>query len=697
MGETGLLTPHLRADVAVLTAQQVFIDPALSREECAVVRSAVLGQEPPGWEAEQGAEAVMTDLAKEAPASIDVRGEGNRTKATGLPTVRAALVRWLMQDPAVSQLLDARGVRARGVRIEGALDVRGVRSGVPLALRHCIASTIAADDAIVGHIDLSGTTMEKLTLVGAIVNGDVTCARTVLTGEGGEAINADHAHIRGNVSFCEETSLTGGVCLQGAMIDGEFMCAAHFTNPCGRALDASLAHFGGAVLLETGASFIGEVCLRGATIDGELKCTARFTNPCGRALDAANARIGASALFDEGASFIGEVRLPGANIGGQLVCRKATLTNTQTNRPLALFADGTEIRADVILEDSSFRGEVRLVGATIGGTLSCHATFDNGSDDALCIADARIRSSVSFIRSIFTGRVNLADATIAGKLEGYPALITVPAAVETEEVPPAPEEVPPAREEVPPALNLARATIGALTLPLVVGGWIDASGTRILGDLSRWPSPPTRLETRGLAYQSIDGGAIEHWHSRVAMLRHQGNELRPGSFDQLAAVYRAAGHAGIARRVLVAKERALTRRGGYSWPRVLWRWLQDGATGYGRAPERALVVALFVILIGACAAAWRIPASQWVIPASRATPQLASAAPPPLHDRRGAAWLYSADTFLPIVDFGEESTRTPRSEFSKAWWLEKTLIMLGWLLTTIIVTAYTAGAVRRDE
>jgi hypothetical protein len=63
----------------------------------------------------------------------------------------------------------------------------------------------------------------------------------------------------------------------------------------------------------------------------------------------------------------GEIRLVGANIGGQLAMRKAKLANIGKN---TLYADGVTIFGDALLDDDfESYGEIRLIDATIRGRL----------------------------------------------------------------------------------------------------------------------------------------------------------------------------------------------------------------------------------------------------------------------------------------------------------------------------------------
>jgi sRNA-binding regulator protein Hfq len=113
----------------------------------------------------------------------------------------------------------------------------------------------------------------------------------------------------------------------------------------------------------------------------------------------------------------GEVRLLGATIGGNLVCDGAEFSNPSGK---ALNIDGAKIEGSVFLR-SGFKaqGEVNLVGARIGRNLECSgAQLSNPNGNALIADGANIEVS-AFLRDGFKaqGEVRLLGATIGGNLD----------------------------------------------------------------------------------------------------------------------------------------------------------------------------------------------------------------------------------------------------------------------------------------
>ena len=196
-----------------------------------------------------------------------------------------------------------------------------------------------------------------------------------------------------NLSFDGSVLWDGEVRLLGAKIGGQLICSdAKFTNP--RAKDDTNAYAFSAEgtdvgrdLLLRGAKATGEVRLLGAKIGGQFICSvAVFTNP--RAKDDTNAyafnadgtEVGEICIFDS-VKTTGMVRLLGAKIGRSLSCHNATFKNPgapQYGKAHAFIGDGLEVDGDMLFTDAEASGMVRLLGAKIGGQLNCDgATFGN--------------------------------------------------------------------------------------------------------------------------------------------------------------------------------------------------------------------------------------------------------------------------------------------------------------------------------
>jgi hypothetical protein len=126
-------------------------------------------------------------------------------------------------------------------------------------------------------------------------------------------------------------------------------------------------------------------------------------------------KIPGSLLLRDGFKAEGEVRLVGATIGGNLECDGAQFLNSKGR---AFNANGVEIKGDAFFNGFKAEGEVTLVGATIGGNLECDgAQFLNSNGDAFSADGVGIKGD-AFLRNGFKaeGEVRLLGATIGGSL-----------------------------------------------------------------------------------------------------------------------------------------------------------------------------------------------------------------------------------------------------------------------------------------
>lgn len=125
------------------------------------------------------------------------------------------------------------------------------------------------------------------------------------------------------------------------------------------------------------------------------------------------------------ATITGMVRLLGATIGGQLSCRGARI---KVERGDALSMDGATVKGNVFLdEEFTAAGVVRLLGATIGGALFCSGAkiIAVKGGNALVMDRADVKGGVFLNRFTATGLVRLLGTTIGGQLSCSGATIKV--------------------------------------------------------------------------------------------------------------------------------------------------------------------------------------------------------------------------------------------------------------------------------
>ena len=265
----------------------------------------------------------------------------------------------------------------------------------------------------------------EVRLLGASIGGDLTCVGGEFRNPKGGALVADGLTAKGSVHLCDGFSADGEVRLLGASIGGNLTCVGgEFRNPKGGALVADGLTAKGNVHLRDGFSADGEVRLLDANIGGNLECGGgEFHNPKGRALTADRMMAKGSVHLRDGFSADGGVRLPGADIGGNLECDGGKFKNTDGP---ALSADGISATGSVFLRNRfSAEGEVRLLDANIGGNLECGGgEFHNPKGNALNANGLTTKGGV-LLRAGFSlcagfsadGEVRLLGANIGGNLD----------------------------------------------------------------------------------------------------------------------------------------------------------------------------------------------------------------------------------------------------------------------------------------
>lgn len=377
----------------------------------------------------------------------------------------------------------------------------------------------------------------------------------------------------------------------------------------------------------------------------------------------------------------GQVSLLGATIGGNLGCTGADLDcardaqGTPFDDPYTLNADGIKTTGSVFLSAGfRSRGEVRLLGATLGGDLDCDGA------DMDCARDA------------------------AGKPVGDPYTLNADGLT------------------VDGTLFLRRAAIkGRVDLTRARAEYLNDDG-------NPWPDQVLLTDFR---YRAIHHGSLGDVKWRKTWLANHDKTFRSGYPDHppdpqpyrhLARVLREQGHDAEARDILAlgANRRAWARwirawgvgpelrppRGMEGWETAFDLFIRGplallfGLTckhGYARV----VPVVWMVVTIGLGA---------WVFGTAHHKQRMQPAHPVALKewDQRELPghWLnryphfhplvYSADVFLPLVSFHQEDHWTP----SGGTWVKKLYLPLhigaGWFLTTMSVVGFT-GMLRQDK
>ena len=336
-------------------------------------------------------------------------------------TCRATVIRDILRGRLAADP-DPHGLRLRGARITGRLDLENVTTDVNLELADCILEEgVLARDACLAFVALTGCQFEhpaeppldgaRLTCSVLRLNG----ARVIGHNDTG-AVNLFGAHITGPVGF------------EGADLRND-SGPALFAD--GLRVDQDMFMRGG--FRATGSGDDGAIRLPGAHIGGNLDCIgAKLRNDSGPALNADNLDVDQNMLLGgfraTGSGSAGTVRLFGAHIGGRLHGEGADLRNDSGP---ALFADGLRVDQDMFMR-GGFRatgsgdddGIVRLLGAHIGGNLEfdgAHLRNDSGpalNADNLDVDQDMLLGGCRASGSGGPGAVRLFGAHIGGRLDG---------------------------------------------------------------------------------------------------------------------------------------------------------------------------------------------------------------------------------------------------------------------------------------
>lgn len=508
---------------------------------------------------------------------------------------------------------------------------------------------------IVGPIDLQVANAGSLALVGCCVEDGIYLTdgtvRTVnLRGTHVSFIAADRLRASGNIFLDRGFTSKGRVSFVGAEIAGNLVCSsASFGMGTEDALDATNLRVRDA-LLNKGFHARGAVLFVGAQITGDLDCSgSRFEDVRGFALLITRATIGGSVLLSQKLREFfskGGVHLAWAKIGANLACDGGLFESCgERDNGIAIVGDGAEISGSVFLREGfKALGEVRFVGARVGGDFDCSKAEFAGKarDSALTIA-----------------RADVGQALI---MQGM--------------------STPPKGE-----VMLSYAHVGNL-----------------VDDSRSWPSPG-KLVLDGFVYDAL-AGEPRSSSERLSWLKLQKvPPFRPQPYEQLTSAFRRMGYDREARKIAIAKERALRSQGDMSLPAKGWSLFLGATIGHGYRP---LLVGLWItgfVLFGwlifrqARQSDVLVPSKESVYANSRYQSTKGEVLPAGYPEFEPL--VYSLDTLLPFIDLHQKSY----------WWLRPTNghrpiyylyesyfifhVFAGWALTALVVAAIS-GLLKRD-
>lgn len=432
--------------------------------------------------------AVLTEHEKFVLARIAFAEWADFSGPEEKPALRGAFLRWLMlrllasphegQAPTAWAVAST-GVRIRGARIDGALDLSDAAGidGQPLpalaledcecreiiTLNHarlarlsfknsCLRGIRAFEAQIDGPLDLAGISPCALDgqpeqcwvrFNGSRIDGDVIAENARLVAEAPNpdqtvveppryALSLARCEIAGRI-WAKYLTAIGGVSLGDASVGGEvWLRGAHLVAVEGHALMAQSASFRSGLVADrcktTQRNFQATGCiwLLGSQINGNVNLTGAQIriDPNSRkyrSILATGAKISGSFFLRTGFRSEGTLYFRGARVQGDFDASSAQLHSRQ-NTTIDLRT--AHVGGDFILENSDIRGGIALRRANVDGRLSFRQTKITGSFPAIVLVGSRIGGELDATGLVCAGGVDAQRLKIDGGLILHSARIT---------------------------------------------------------------------------------------------------------------------------------------------------------------------------------------------------------------------------------------------------------------------------------
>jgi hypothetical protein len=632
----------------------------------------------------------------------------------------------------------AKGVRLRGVKISGLLDLEGATLRCPLSLDSCYldsADPVCLDHATASRIALTGCQLAGLTasmltasqidlsratlrtgplsLMCANITDELICSGAQLNGTDSDlnALVAGGMKVGGSLYLDDRFTAAGAVWLARADIAGDLACggAQLGSNRDGNGLVAGGMKDGGEVFLREGFTAEGAVRLLGADITGDLSCRAARLgrDDDGNALVADRMKVGGEVHLYKGFIADGAVVLNGADITGDLSLRGAQLNGTNRDGN-ALDADGMKAGHDVLLDtepggDGAGRlpftaaGVVRLARADITGQLSCSGAQLNGTDrhNALVADGIRVGAAV-LLDEGFT-----AAGTVSLNSARADQLVLSPAK-------------PAGANEITFNFTATEAQIAGVLRWAPDGqfsGQVNLEDAHV-GELEdNWTRPGEqahgywplhgRLHLSGFTYGGLGQASVKQ---RLGWIRSQHKGVKPAAFaaqpyEQLAAMYRQAGQDTEARAVAIARRRDLRKYGNLNSYRKFGNAFLDKTIRYGYQTWRA-AAGLAAVFLAFLVLSLVGQHQHVIVP----TGDVKGLHPVPTATQCTSNYPcfypfgYTIDTVLPIINVHQADYWGPDAHAPSGWlWVVGAwgATAAGWALATLLIAGYT-GLVRQN-
>ncbi len=632
-------------------------------------------------------------------AVVSVPGEGTDLSKADLPVIKADRLVWLMTDKRARRRSLQQGLNILGARINGILDLSTVDWPWRFGLLLCyVPDGISLQDASFGMINFTGAH------TGSVI--------------------ADRVCVKKSVFLRNNFSAKGNVHFHGAEVGADFDCIkGKFDNKDkGYALSCDGINVRGCVMLSGGFKAKGETRFVGASIGGNFDCSqGTFRNKKGYALNADGVKVKRNVFLRNGCSAKGDVRLLGADIRNTLDCSNGIF---RKSKKYTLNADGIKVGGGVFLNNGfTSNGEVCFLGAVIGGAFDCsNGIYRNNNWHALGAERIKVNGSV-FLRGFsLQGVATFQLAEIGGGIAMNGVTWNELA-----------------------SLDLRHATIrtlyddtdwprkGKLLLDGFTYEAISDESSLVINERLKWLDRQPDDQFHPQPYEQLAKVLSQSGHEQAAkeVLIAKNDKLRyylDGKSNLESKRWR------FMRKFISAPEvetfayfEALNQGLKYEgklpqlhWVSRFWLWLIKWVTGYGYKPWRVIWYMIAAVSLGALFFAWgdqdgamTNSVAYYIYAADvyakiKPTPGTESFRNehqadsslrhimaddyPPFN-----AILYSMDTFLPLVDFNQQSYWMPNANTRLGWhlrWYLMVHILAGWVLTSILVAAF-AGFLKR--
>lgn len=523
-----------------------------------------------------------------------------------------------------------------------------------------------------------------VTLLAATVGGHLDCQRGLFLNPEPYSILGNNAKISGGILLRDGFHSEGTVRFFGATVGGNVECNGNFAPGSENiALDFERIEIKGHVLFGNSLTLKGVAKFYRARIAEDVRFVGGAAKSVrGNAIELTRASVRGSVVFGGNFRCEGAVNLVGTMIDGNFECLGSQFNSlfdpkTQERQtPYALHADFIKVTGAVLIgtfagpdgKQSPFvaNGGVSLASARIGGSLQClGCTTARDRNDLFSLAGAQVDGD------LLLGRLDLGKGALILqrlRVNGTLALF---------------EFVSPNELD---SLDLRFASV-----------------TTIDHYPNSWPKPGSLL-LEGFEY-SLFGPGFPMPQCIQWLRLNQQRPLRLQPYEQAARVLKSNGYESESTQILISKSNELCRHGELGLFSRSVKCFLGLIIGYGYRPNQALIFMLGFIIFGTAVFDYAnrnglIAEIDAGLSGGTAKSNYLSFQP----------FIYSLDTFFPVVDLGQKHHFTPNpncgfkarfplihSKFRQGSAIRAYLwihILFGWFLTTLWVAGLT-GLVRK--